>query len=293
MNSNEKLTFPKNLKKLRKEMNLTQEELSKKLNISRQTLSYYETGNREPEINTLVKISRVFNCSLDFLLLGDNTQTVKNDKLNKILNFTDFSNIELLYSLVEKRNNIYDSLSELNNIINFLNSSLEDSEKVCDDLYVLEENTINLNLHKNENYSHYENSDVKELQFYPFSSTYDLLENYIIGTKPNSESKDLKLAILKFNGNSMNKCFNNNDLIFVQSTEKLENGEIGIFVVNNKNLYVKRYSQKNNSILLEPMSYDPIHKTQQYDIRKDNIKIVGKVIGSIKPTLTLINNSEE
>lgn len=53
---------------LRKEAGLTQAELSKKLGISRASLSLYEIEKREPDIDTLVKMSTCFDVQIDYLL---------------------------------------------------------------------------------------------------------------------------------------------------------------------------------------------------------------------------------
>lgn len=57
-----------NLKNLRLEKKLTQEELAKVLNLSVSTISMYETGSREPDISTLKTISEYFNVTCDYLL---------------------------------------------------------------------------------------------------------------------------------------------------------------------------------------------------------------------------------
>lgn len=56
-----------NLKKLRNEKGLTQDELSKLLNINRATYAHYETGRREPDLETLKMLAKFFNVSLDEL----------------------------------------------------------------------------------------------------------------------------------------------------------------------------------------------------------------------------------
>ena len=55
------------LKELRKEMNLTQVELSQALSISRSSLSLYEINKREPDCETVSKIADFFDVSLDYL----------------------------------------------------------------------------------------------------------------------------------------------------------------------------------------------------------------------------------
>lgn len=56
------------LKNLRLEKEMTQEELGKILNKTKNNISQYETGKREPDNETLRKIADYFNVSIDYLL---------------------------------------------------------------------------------------------------------------------------------------------------------------------------------------------------------------------------------
>lgn len=59
------------LKLLRNEEHLTQEGLAEKLSVSRQAVSRWESGTGYPETEKLLEISKMFNVSLDYLLLDD------------------------------------------------------------------------------------------------------------------------------------------------------------------------------------------------------------------------------
>ena len=61
------INLGKKIKEYRKLNNITQQELANKLGISRSTLSYYENGEVEPNIYTLLKLSEIMNCSMDYL----------------------------------------------------------------------------------------------------------------------------------------------------------------------------------------------------------------------------------
>lgn len=58
------------LKKIRKEKKYSQLKVAMDLSISREALSYYENGNRSPDLDMLVKLSKYFNVSIDYLILG-------------------------------------------------------------------------------------------------------------------------------------------------------------------------------------------------------------------------------
>ena len=56
------------IKQLREENNWTQLELSKKMNCAMSSIAMYENGSRKPSLEVLIKLSSIFNCSIDYLL---------------------------------------------------------------------------------------------------------------------------------------------------------------------------------------------------------------------------------
>lgn len=60
--------FHEQLKTHRKKQGWTQEQLAKKLDVSRQTISQWETGVSMPDLDTVIQLSEIFNTSTDQLL---------------------------------------------------------------------------------------------------------------------------------------------------------------------------------------------------------------------------------
>lgn len=58
------------LREIRKKKGFSQLKVAMDLSISREALSYYETGKRSPDIQMLVLLSRYFNVSIDYLITG-------------------------------------------------------------------------------------------------------------------------------------------------------------------------------------------------------------------------------
>ena len=58
------------IRELRKQNDMTMKQLGEKLGLGESTISQYETGKREPDIKTLLKISECFNVSVDYLMTG-------------------------------------------------------------------------------------------------------------------------------------------------------------------------------------------------------------------------------
>ena len=96
--------FCHRIKQLRLDNKLSQEELSKKLNLSRSTVNMYERGEREPDFNTLNKIATFFDVSVDYLLGNEENYVPKGyvdvigyalekrisaDKLKKLIDFLE------------------------------------------------------------------------------------------------------------------------------------------------------------------------------------------------------------
>ena len=61
-------TFGQRLARLRKEKGFTQEDIADKINISPQAVSKWENDISSPDIQTLIKLSDIFEVSLDDLL---------------------------------------------------------------------------------------------------------------------------------------------------------------------------------------------------------------------------------
>lgn len=58
------------LKNIRIAKNMNQQKVAYDLNISRESLSYYENGKREPSLELLVNMSQYFNVSINYLITG-------------------------------------------------------------------------------------------------------------------------------------------------------------------------------------------------------------------------------
>lgn len=56
------------IKQLREENNWTQLELSKKMNCAMSSIAMYENGTRKPSMEVLIKLSEIFDCSIDYIL---------------------------------------------------------------------------------------------------------------------------------------------------------------------------------------------------------------------------------
>ena len=65
------------LREIRKTKGISQLKLALDLNTNQNTISRYETGEREPGINELIKIADYFNVSVDYLLERTNNPKIQ------------------------------------------------------------------------------------------------------------------------------------------------------------------------------------------------------------------------
>lgn len=62
------MKFGDNLRKLRKQKKISQEDLASKVGVSRQSVSKWENGEAYPEMNNILELCRIFNCHINDLV---------------------------------------------------------------------------------------------------------------------------------------------------------------------------------------------------------------------------------
>ena len=112
------MTLGENILRLRKLKGLSQEELADKLNVSRQSVSLWETNQTVPQIDYLIELSRIFNVTLDELC-GNDVKQENNDivdqketkEIDVLLATTHFEydedKIKKLIKILDKKRHIH------------------------------------------------------------------------------------------------------------------------------------------------------------------------------------------
>lgn len=62
------MNFGDKLKALRKSQKLTQQQLADRIGVAKSVVSYYESGDRFPSYDVLIKIAHIFHTTTDYLL---------------------------------------------------------------------------------------------------------------------------------------------------------------------------------------------------------------------------------
>ncbi|WP_346842695.1 XRE family transcriptional regulator [Staphylococcus lugdunensis] len=113
----------------------------------------------------------------------------------------------------------------------------------------------------------------------PIYSEENLIDYiYFATNKLNSDKEEFGL---KVSGDSMDKIFRDGDIVVVEKDSVVENGQLGVIMINGYNATVKRIRYNGNQIILIPESNNQEHLPQVYG-KDDEIKIIGRVVASQK-----------
>ena len=103
------------LREIRKENNLTQQDVAEILNIPKTTYSNYEQGTNEPNISILIKLANYYNVSLDNLLSRKfaNVNDAYDDQILKIFKQLDFEHKNKLIGYAESMLNSQKEIKDI------------------------------------------------------------------------------------------------------------------------------------------------------------------------------------
>lgn len=87
---------------------------------------------------------------------------------------------------------------------------------------------------------------------------------------------------LQVNGDSMNKIVPDKYYAVFKKQASVRTGEIAAVMVNGGDATLKKVHLLSEKIMLEPLSYNPIHVEQLYK-EHDDVRIIGKYIGCVSP----------
>lgn len=92
------------LRKLRKEQQITQEDLAEKLNVSSRTISRWETGSNMPDISLLIEIADFFDVSIPEIINGERKSEKMNEEVKEVAEkLSDYADAEKVNIIKEIR----------------------------------------------------------------------------------------------------------------------------------------------------------------------------------------------
>ena len=80
------------IKELREEFNIPQWKLAETIHKTQQAISLYENGTNEPDIDSYIMMSQIFNCSIEYIA---GKTTLRNPRLVSIFDISDLSKKEI------------------------------------------------------------------------------------------------------------------------------------------------------------------------------------------------------
>ncbi|MEB6277534.1 XRE family transcriptional regulator [Staphylococcus gallinarum] len=162
------------------------------------------------------------------------------------------------------------------------NAKVENVIKICKGLDIKPEDIMGIEKPKVE--SSIETLPVKKIPVVskisaglPIYSEENLIDYIYFATdKIDSNKEEFGL---KVSGDSMDKIFQDGDVVVIEKDSTVENGQLGVVMINGYNATVKRIRYNGDQIILIPESNNPNHYPQVYGLN-DEVKIVGKVVAS-------------
>lgn len=297
-------TFGDRLKELREEFGYTQKQLSEKLNFkSASTIGMYERGERGVDPETLVKLSTLFNVSTDYLLGKTLIREEKNNASDIIIKELDESQDRFIHTK-EKIAELKTEISNMEKNPELFNSESYKTNTLLLKDYELElEHRINANNFAkdglratlkglSEQLIPFKKLNPKKIMVVPVLGSIRagkpiLAEEHIEGYFP--IDRDLAKGgkdyfYLKVVGDSMDKEFKEGSMVLVehQNHNYFTSGEIGVVLINGFEATVKKIIINDNKITLIPCSNNPEYKEETYDMAKDEIRIIGRVVLAVK-----------
>lgn len=134
------MNFANRLKQLRKEYNLTQEELAQKISKTRSTIAGYETERKEPDYETLVLLADFFNVNSDYLLgrtdirnpYNKNEEELTPEEIELLETIKNDPDLSILFH--DLKSAPKKKIKQLLKTWNFVNEQFEEMEKELEEL---------------------------------------------------------------------------------------------------------------------------------------------------------------
>ncbi|CXI18712.1 putative phage repressor protein [Staphylococcus aureus] len=235
-------SFKDRLKQIMSERKISQSELSRRTGIGRNSISDYLNGKYEAKQDKVFELAKALNVNEAWLMGFDisKNRKIENNDITSIyskLTPPRQSNV-LKYATnqLEEQNNDSDNLVDFNSYI---------QEKSEVDIYGCASAGIGERLYNEP-----------------------ILKEFVRGYVPAHD------IALKVNGDSMEPLFKNGQIIFIEKSHTIKDGQIGVFIING-DAYVKKVYVEDNRLTL--VSLNKKYK-DLYFYDNESVRLVGKVI---------------
>ena len=299
-----------NIKSIRQQKGFTQKELATKAHISRSYLADLENNRYNPSIDTLESISKALETPLTYLT-EESAKAIIQNKLSQLnMTFDDLSKKSGVPKIffdnldnIQPDDQDYKYMYSIGAIINvqprilcaalskqepptYNGPSVTAEEDFGNNPWTKFDKTLNIDELK-ELSAVYDaiNKDMSNVINIPIVGIVRagkpiLAQENIEGYLPTLKhflDNDKDYFYLKVKGDSMDQEFKEGSLLLIEKTPCIENGQIGVVLIDSLEATVKKIVKNDNMITLIPMSNNPIYIPKMFDIQRDEIQIIGVV----------------
>ncbi|MBU7198134.1 LexA family transcriptional regulator [Staphylococcus aureus] len=235
-------SFKDRLKQIMSERKISQSELSRRTGIGRNSISDYLNGKYEAKQDKVFELAKALNVNEAWLMGFDIS---KNRKIEN-------NDITSIYSKLTP--------PRQSNVLKYATNQLEEQNNDSDNLvdfnsYIQEKSEVDI-------YGCASAGIGERLYNEPIS------KEFVRGYVPAHD------IALKVNGDSMEPLFKNGQIIFIEKSHTIKDGQIGVFIING-DAYVKKVYVEDNRLTL--VSLNKKYK-DLYFYDNENVRLVGKVI---------------
>ncbi|HCY2932522.1 TPA: helix-turn-helix domain-containing protein [Staphylococcus aureus] len=235
-------SFKDRLKQIMSERKISQSELSRRAGIGRNSISDYLNGKYEAKQDKVFELAKALNVNEAWLMGFDIS---KNRKIEN-------NDITSIYSKLTP--------PRQSNVLKYATNQLEEQNNDSDNLvdfnsYIQEKSEVDI-------YGCASAGIGERLYNEPIS------KEFVRGYVPAHD------IALKVNGDSMEPLFKNGQIIFIEKSHTIKDGQIGVFIING-DAYVKKVYVEDNRLTL--VSLNKKYK-DLYFYDNESVRLVGKVI---------------
>lgn len=235
-------SFKDRLKQIMSERKISQSELSRRTGIGRNSISDYLNGKYEAKQDKVFELAKALNVNEAWLMGFDisKNRKIENNDITSI--YSKLTSPRQSNVLKYATNQLEEQNNDSDNLVDF-NSYIQEKSEV--DIYGCASAGIGERLY-NE----------------PIS------KEFVRGYVPAHD------IALKVNGDSMEPLFKNGQIIFIEKSHTIKDGQIGVFIING-DAYVKKVYVEDNRLTL--VSLNKKYK-DLYFYDNESVRLVGKVI---------------
>lgn len=244
------------IKELRTKNNITQEELAKKIGVTKGAIANYENEVSSPKIELMYKLFETLHCDANYLYQDDMQELYKDkstpeefETIIKKYRSLDTFGQETVSITLDRECKRVECLQEKDKRISYLENNSVIAGKETNTVVRLYTYMHKIACAGNGFYFDDIPTDTIEAPYLPGA-------DFIIGV----------------NGDSMEPTYKDGDLVYVEKKQIIEIGEIGVFILNNE-CFIKEAGE--DGLISHNKKYDLIPGTEK-------IQCIGKVLGKVE-----------